>query len=76
VNGSYTLTCTGVVSTAWFLDASSDVTVPKPWTTLQNGTITVSPFTITDGPSGLPGQRFYYLTNVSTPLPPPSVRPR
>ena len=65
LDGSYSLTCTGVLNTPYWLKASSDVTVPLPWTTLpsQNGTILASPFTLTDGPSGLPAQRFYYLTN-------------
>ena len=65
LDGSYSLTCTGVLNTPYWLKGSSDVTVPLPWTTLpsQNGTITVSPFTLTDGPLGLPQQRFYYLTN-------------
>ena len=65
LDGSYSLICTGVLNTPYWLKASSDVTVPLPWTTLpsQNGTILSSPFTLSDGPSGLPAQRFYYLTN-------------
>ena len=63
LDGSFSMSCTGVLSTPYVLKATSDVTTPKPWTTLQSGTISASPFTLTDGPSGLPSQRFYYLTN-------------
>jgi autotransporter-associated beta strand protein len=63
LDGSFSMMCTGVLSTPYVLKATSDVTTPKPWTTLQSGSISASPFTLTDGPSGLPQQRFYYLTN-------------
>jgi autotransporter-associated beta strand protein len=63
LDGSFSMICTGVLSTPYVLKATGDVTTPKPWTTRQSGTISVSPFTLTDGPSGLPQQRFYYLTN-------------
>lgn len=36
---------------------------PLPWSTLQGGTVTASPFTVTDPDAINHSQRFYYLTN-------------
>jgi autotransporter-associated beta strand protein len=62
VNGA-TITGTGVMGADWSLNASSDVTAPLPWPIIQYGTITASPFTVTDPNAILYSQQFYYLTN-------------
>lgn len=62
VNGT-TITGTGVMGANWYLNASGDVTTPLPWTTIQSGTVTASPFTVNDPDAINHSQRFYYLTN-------------
>jgi fibronectin-binding autotransporter adhesin len=58
-----TLTGTGVMGANWYLNASSDVSAPLPWPTIQSGTVVSSPFTLYDPDALNHSQRFYYLTN-------------
>jgi hypothetical protein len=62
VNGA-TITGRGVMGANWLLNASTNVNAPMPWPTIQSGTVSSSPFMVTD-PSAInfPTQ-FYYLTN-------------
>jgi fibronectin-binding autotransporter adhesin len=62
VNGT-TITGTGVMGANWYLNASDDATTPLPWTTIQSGSVSASPFTLNDWDAINHSQRFYYLTN-------------
>lgn len=62
VNGA-TISGTGVMGAAWYLNASTNVAAPLPWPTIQSGTVTASPFTVTDPNAVNQPQQFYYLTN-------------
>jgi fibronectin-binding autotransporter adhesin len=65
-NGA-TITANGIPGATWYLNASTNVNTPLPWPTLQSGTISSSPFTITDPTATNYGQQFYYLTNATSP---------
>src|ERR1039457_5179377 len=58
-----TITGGGVMGPNWYLNASSDVTTPLPWPTIQTGSVTINPFTVNDPDAINHSQRFYYLTN-------------
>lgn len=62
VNGA-TITGTGVMGATWYLNASTNATAPLPWPTIQTGTVSASPFTVTDPNAVNQPQQFYYLTN-------------
>lgn len=62
VNGA-TISGRGVIGATWFLNASASATAPLPWPTIQSGTVTSSPFTVTDPNAVNQPQQFYYLTN-------------
>ena len=62
-----TMTGTGVMGATWYLNASPNANAPLPWPTIQSGTVTSSPFTISDPDAINHTQRFYYLTNSDTP---------
>jgi autotransporter-associated beta strand protein len=62
VNGA-TITGTGVMGATWYLYASGDVSAPLPWPFIQAGTVTASPFTVTDPNATNYSQYFYYLTS-------------
>lgn len=61
-NGA-TITGAGLIGAGWALNASTDLSAPFPWPTIQTGTITSSPFTILDSTALSYPQQFYYLTN-------------
>jgi hypothetical protein len=64
LDGSFTITGTGVVGTPWSLNASPNVTAPLPWPSLQSGSsIPSNPFTVNVVPGIGDTQQFYYLTN-------------
>lgn len=62
VSGNISLTITGAVGVAWSLHATNNLTLPKPWPTIQNGTIVSSPFTLNDLTSTNYPNRFYYFS--------------
>jgi hypothetical protein len=62
VNGT-TISGVGVVGSAWYLNASTNVTTPLPWPTIQSGTVNSTPFTVNDPDATNYIERFYYLTN-------------
>jgi fibronectin-binding autotransporter adhesin len=62
VNGA-TITGRGVMGANWLLNASTNANAPMPWPTIQNGTVTSSPFTVNDPNAINFPQQFYYLTN-------------
>ncbi len=66
INGA-TITATGVLGANWELNASTNVSAPLPWPTIQSGTVFESPFTITDPYAIYYPQQFYYLTNSTSP---------
>ena len=62
VNGT-TISGIGVMGANWYLNASDDVTAPLPWPNIQSGTVSSSPFTVTDSDATNYSQRFYYLNS-------------
>lgn len=61
-NGA-TITGAGVIGANWVLNASTNLSAPLPWPTIQSGNVSSSPFTVTDPSAPLYPQQFYYLTN-------------
>jgi autotransporter-associated beta strand protein len=56
------LTVTGAVGSVWSLHATNNVLRPRPWPTLQSGTVSSSPFTINDLTATNAATRFYYFS--------------
>ncbi len=64
-NGTMSLTATGAIGGTFKLWATTNLAltpVTNTWTLLTNGTVTVSPFTITDPGAATNQQRFYLFT--------------
>jgi len=64
-NGTMSLTATGAIGGTFKLWATTNLTltpVTNTWTLLTNGTVTVSPFTLTDPGAATNQQRFYLFT--------------
>ncbi len=61
-SGNISLMVTGAVGVAWSLHATNNLTVPKPWPTIQSGTIGSSPFTLNDLNATNYPNRFYYFS--------------
>jgi fibronectin-binding autotransporter adhesin len=61
-SGNISLNVTGAVGVAWSLHATNSLTIPRPWPTIQSGTIGTSPFTINDLTATNYPNRFYYFS--------------
>jgi hypothetical protein len=64
-DGNTSLTVTGAIGSTYKLWASTNVAlspVTNTWTLLSNGTVTVTPFTITDPTATNYPQRFYLFS--------------
>jgi autotransporter-associated beta strand protein len=58
-----TISASGAIGANWALNATTNLTAPLPWPTIQTGTVSSSPFTLTDPNATNCPQQFYYLTN-------------
>ena len=61
-SGNISLTVTGAVGVAWSLHATNNLSAPKPWPTIQSGTVGSSPFTLNDLNATNYSNRFYYFS--------------